>query len=67
MRNHASILCCTHIVGYTETCTIHGDVCVLISIGTAAVVKVFYLVLFSIILCYFSSFMFNILFLTLSI
>jgi hypothetical protein len=31
------ILLC--IIGYTETCTIYGDVCVLSAVGTAAVVK----------------------------
>lgn len=39
IKNHASTLCCTHIVGYSESCTIFGDVCVLSAIGTAAVVK----------------------------
>jgi hypothetical protein len=40
IRNHANTLCCSHVVGYTETCTVHGDVCILIATGTAAVVKV---------------------------
>jgi hypothetical protein len=39
IKNHARTVCCTHIIGYTETCTIYGDVCVLSAVGTAAVVK----------------------------
>ena len=39
IKNHARTVCCTHIIGYTETCTIFGDVCVLSAFGTAAVVK----------------------------
>ena len=39
IKNHARTVCCTHVVGYTETCTIFGDVCVLSAVGTAAVVK----------------------------
>ena len=39
IKNHARTVCCTHVIGYTETCTIFGDVCVLSAVGTAAVVK----------------------------
>ena len=39
MKGHAKTLCCTHIIGYAESCTIYGEVCVLSAIGTAAVVK----------------------------
>jgi hypothetical protein len=39
IKNHARTVCCTHIIGYTETCTIFGDACVLSAVGTAAVVK----------------------------
>ena len=40
MKSHARTLYCSHIVGYSECCTILGDVCVLSAVGTAAVVKV---------------------------
>ena len=39
VKSHAKTMCCTHIVGYSETCTIYGEVCVLSAIGTAATVK----------------------------
>jgi hypothetical protein len=39
IKNHAKTLCCTHIIGYSESCTIYGDVCILSATGTAAVVK----------------------------
>ena len=39
IKGHARTLCCTHIVGYRERCSLVGDVCVLSSEGTAAVVK----------------------------
>ena len=39
IKNHARTVCCTHVVGYTETCIIFGDVCLLSAVGTAAVVK----------------------------
>ena len=39
IKSHARTLCCTHIVGYRETCTIFGDACVLSSEGTAAIVQ----------------------------
>ena len=39
IKSHARTVCCTHVIGYTETCTIFGDVCVLSAVGTAAVVK----------------------------
>ena len=40
MKGHAKTLCCSHIIGYAESCTIYGEVCVLSAIGTASVVKV---------------------------
>jgi hypothetical protein len=39
IRSHARTLCCTHVVGYEETSTIIGDVCVLTATGTGAVIK----------------------------
>ena len=39
IKSHARTVCCTHVIGYTETCTIFGDVCLLSAVGTAAVVK----------------------------
>jgi hypothetical protein len=39
IKSHARALCCTHIVGYSETCTIYGEVIVLIATGTAARLK----------------------------
>ncbi|CAM9245284.1 unnamed protein product, partial [Chrysoparadoxa australica] len=39
IRNHAKILCCSHVIGYTETATIHDDVCILAATGTAAQVR----------------------------
>jgi len=39
IRKHAKTLCCTHVVGYSETCTIYKEVCVLSAVGTAAVLK----------------------------
>jgi hypothetical protein len=39
IKSHAKVLCCSHVVGYSETCTLSGDVCVLTAIGTAAVVR----------------------------
>ena len=41
IKNHASTLCCTHVIGYSELSTIYGDVCVLTCSGTAATVKGF--------------------------
>ena len=41
IKNHASTLCCSHVVGYSEYCTIYGDVCVLTCAGTAATVSGF--------------------------
>lgn len=38
-RSHARSLCCTHILGYSETCTIHDDVIVLSCVGTAATIR----------------------------
>lgn len=37
IRSHARVLCCSHILGYTETYCVFGDVCVLSCMGTAAV------------------------------
>lgn len=39
MKSHAKTCCCTHIIGYSETCTLSGDVCILSAVGTAAIVK----------------------------
>ncbi|CAH0479305.1 unnamed protein product [Peronospora belbahrii] len=39
IRAHAQSLQCPFIIGYTETCTIHDDVCVISASGTAAVLK----------------------------
>jgi len=39
IRSHARTLCCWHVVGYTESSTIHDDVCVLSITGTAATVR----------------------------
>lgn len=39
IRGHAKVMCCKYIVGYTETCTIYGEVCVLTAIGTAVSLK----------------------------
>lgn len=39
IRSHAKVLCCKHIIGYSETCSIFNDVCILSAFGTAAVLK----------------------------
>ena len=39
IKNNARTMFCTHIIAYSETCSIYGDVCVLSAVGTAAVVK----------------------------
>lgn len=39
MRSHARTLWCSHVIGYKEQATIHGDVCILSVSGTAAVVR----------------------------
>uniref|UniRef100_A0AAV1UQN5 C2 domain-containing protein n=1 Tax=Peronospora matthiolae TaxID=2874970 RepID=A0AAV1UQN5_9STRA len=39
IRAHAQSLQCDFVIGYTELCTIHDDVCVLSASGTAAVMK----------------------------
>lgn len=39
IKNHARTLCCTHIIGYSEYCTLFNDICVLSAVGTAAVIK----------------------------
>ena len=39
IRSHARSLYCTHIVGYSESCSIFGDVCVLTAEGTGAKLK----------------------------
>ena len=39
IRSHAKVMCCKFIIGYTETCTIYGEVCVLTAIGTAVSLK----------------------------
>lgn len=39
VKNHAKTMCCNFVIGYSETCIIYGDVCVLSAVGTAANVK----------------------------
>ena len=39
IRSHARSLCCTQVIGYTESSTIHDDVCILSITGTAATVR----------------------------
>ena len=39
IKGHARTLCCSHVVGYREKCSLVGDVCVMSGEGTAAVVK----------------------------
>ena len=39
VRSHARSLCCSQVIGYTESSTIHDDVCVLSITGTAATVR----------------------------
>lgn len=39
IRAHAKVLCCRYIIGYSETCTFHGDICILSAVGTAAELK----------------------------
>lgn len=39
IRAHAQSLQCPFVIGYTELCTIHDDVCVISATGTAAVLK----------------------------
>lgn len=39
IRAHAQSLQCPFVIGYTESCTIHNDVCVISASGTAAVMK----------------------------
>jgi hypothetical protein len=39
IKGHARTLCCTHVIGYREMCSLVGDVCVISAEGTAAVVK----------------------------
>ena len=39
IRSHARSLCCSQVIGYTESSTIHDDVCVLSITGTAATVR----------------------------
>lgn len=39
IRSHARTLCCWHVIGYSESSTIHDDVCVLSITGTAATVR----------------------------
>eukprot|EP00986_Skeletonema_menzelii_P019349 scaffold27725_cov148-Skeletonema_menzelii.AAC.2 len=39
IRSHARSLCCTQVIGYQESSTIHDDVCVLSITGTAATVR----------------------------
>ncbi|CAM9100390.1 unnamed protein product, partial [Laminaria digitata] len=39
IRSHAMLLCCTHVIGYSETTTIHDDVLIMSATGTAAAVR----------------------------
>jgi C2 domain len=39
IRNHARILCCSHVIGYLEASTIHEDVAILSITGTACTVR----------------------------
>ncbi|CAI5711817.1 unnamed protein product [Peronospora destructor] len=39
IRAHAQSLQCPFVIGYTESCTIYDDVCVISASGTAAVLK----------------------------
>jgi hypothetical protein len=39
IKAHAKVLCCRYIIGYSETCTIYGDICILSALGTAAELK----------------------------
>eukprot|EP00947_MAST-08B_sp_MAST-8B-sp1_P005639 g5639.t1 len=39
IRTHARVLRCWSVIGYSERCTITGDVCVLTARGTAALIK----------------------------
>lgn len=39
IRSHAKVLCCTHVIGYTETTTIYDDVMILSATGTAATLR----------------------------
>jgi hypothetical protein len=39
IRNHAKILCCSHVIGYLEASTIHEDVAILSITGTACTVR----------------------------
>ena len=37
VKENAAALACSHVVGYKESCSINGDVCLLSCIGTAVV------------------------------
>ncbi len=39
VKSHARVMCCSHVIGYSETCTLVGDVYVLSAVGTAAILK----------------------------
>ena len=39
IRSHARSLCCSQVIGYSESSTIHDDVCILSITGTAATVR----------------------------
>lgn len=39
IKGHAKTMCCNHIIGYSETCTVFGEVCLLSASGTAAKLK----------------------------
>ncbi|PVU95741.1 hypothetical protein BB561_001631 [Smittium simulii] len=40
IKNHAKSLGCTHVIGYSETCAVYGDVVVLSVSGTAAILDI---------------------------
>ncbi len=39
VRSHAQTLACTHVVGYSESATIHDDVCIMSATGTAVTLR----------------------------
>ncbi len=39
VRSHAKTLGCTHVVGYSESATIHDDVCIMSATGTAVTLR----------------------------
>lgn len=39
IRSHAKTLGCRHVLGYSESCVVFDDVCILSATGTAAIIK----------------------------